>query len=55
MLIIDMLDRGGRELHHWSRSDSIHLGEGGFDIVASSHSLKSVEELRRQATTTSRV
>ena len=47
MLITDMLNRGGRELHHWSRSDSRYLREGGFNIAASSHSLESVEDLCR--------
>ena len=45
MSIIDMLNRGVKELHHWSRSDSRHLGEGGFDTATSSHSSELVEEL----------
>ena len=54
MPILDLLDRGGREFHHWSRPDYRHLGEGDFDTEASPYSSESVEELRRQMVSTSR-
>ena len=46
MSIPDLLDRGGRELHHWSGVDSKHLSEGGFDSEAPSYGLEHKEELR---------
>ena len=55
MSIPDLLDRGGREFHHWSRSNKRLLGEGGFNIKASSFGSKSAKEQHRQTTSTSKV
>ena len=47
MSISNLLDGGGRELHHRFGFDQRHLSEGGLDTETSSHSSEPTEELRR--------
>ena len=47
MSIPDLLDRGGRELHHQSGFDSGHLLDDGFDSESPSYGSEQTEELRR--------
>ena len=47
MSISDLLDGGGRELHHGSRLDSRHHRESGSDTEMSSHGSELTEELCR--------